>query len=104
MTIVLSRQIYFLQAISYDIYKQKSNDIAIDICDDFFFSIQKYNHLIRHSSHRLKPVGFLAFFFKKQGNKKINWIKSNHYIKIQNQLKELYRKQADILKLQHEKL
>ena len=39
---------------------------------------------------------------KKQGNKKINWIKSNHYIKIQNQLKELYRKQADIRKLQHE--
>lgn len=39
---------------------------------------------------------------KKQGNKKVNWIKSNHYIKTQNQLKELYRKQADIRKLQHE--
>lgn len=39
---------------------------------------------------------------KKQGNKKVNWTKSNHYIKTQNQLKELYRKQADIRKLQHE--
>ena len=39
---------------------------------------------------------------KKQGNKKVNWIKSNHYIKTQNQLKELYRKQADIRKYHHE--
>jgi len=39
---------------------------------------------------------------KKQGSKKVNWIKSNHYIETQNQLKELYRKQADIRKLQHE--
>ncbi len=33
---------------------------------------------------------------KKQGNKKVRWVKSNHYIKLQNELKELYRKQADI--------
>lgn len=39
---------------------------------------------------------------KKQGNKKIIWIKSNHYIKYQNQLKELYRKQVAIRKYQHE--
>ena len=39
---------------------------------------------------------------KKQGNKKVIWIKSNNYKKIQNRLKELYRKQADIRKLQHE--
>ncbi|MEF9983713.1 MAG: transposase [Oscillospiraceae bacterium] len=39
---------------------------------------------------------------KKQGNKKVTWKKSNHYIKYQNQLKELYRKQADIRKYQHE--
>ena len=39
---------------------------------------------------------------KRQGNKKVTWIKSNHYTKTQNQLKELYRKQADIRKLQHE--
>ena len=39
---------------------------------------------------------------KKQGNKKVVWNKSNHYIKYQNELKELYRKQADIRKHQHE--
>ena len=39
---------------------------------------------------------------KKQGNKKITWNKSNHYFKYQNQLKELYRKQADVRKYQHE--
>ena len=39
---------------------------------------------------------------KKQGNKKIIWNKSNHYVKYQNELKELYRKQASIRKYQHE--
>lgn len=39
---------------------------------------------------------------KKQGNKKIIWNKSNHYVKYQSQLKELYRKQADVRKYQHE--
>ncbi len=39
---------------------------------------------------------------KKQGNKKVTWNKSNHYIKYQDQLKELYRKQADVRKYQHE--
>lgn len=39
---------------------------------------------------------------KKQGNKKLTWNKSNHYLKYQNQLKELYRKQADVRKYQHE--
>lgn len=35
---------------------------------------------------------------KKQGNKKATWNKSNHYIKYQNQLRELYRKQSDVRK------
>lgn len=39
---------------------------------------------------------------KKQGSKKVVWNKSNHYVKYQNQLKELYRKQADVRKYQHE--
>lgn len=39
---------------------------------------------------------------KEQGNKKVIWNKSNHYIKYQNLVKELYRKQADIRKYQHE--
>lgn len=39
---------------------------------------------------------------KKQGSRKLTWNKSNHYIKYQKQLKELYRKQKDIRKYQHE--
>lgn len=39
---------------------------------------------------------------KKQGNKKVIWIRSNRYSKIQNKLKELYRKQSDVRKYQHE--
>ena len=39
---------------------------------------------------------------KKQGNKKVVWKKSNHYVKYQKELKKLYRKQADIRKYQHE--
>ena len=39
---------------------------------------------------------------KRNGNKKIVWNKSNHYIKYQDELKELYRKQADVRKYQHE--
>jgi hypothetical protein len=41
---------------------------------------------------------------KKQGNKKVKWVRSNRYNKAKNKLKETYRKQADIRKLQHEKL
>lgn len=39
---------------------------------------------------------------KKQGNQKVIWKKSNHYLNYQNQLKEIYRKQADVRKYQHE--
>lgn len=39
---------------------------------------------------------------KEQGNKKVIWNRSNHYTKYQNRLKELYRKQADVRKYQHE--
>lgn len=39
---------------------------------------------------------------KKQCNKKMVWNKSNHYVKCQNKLKELYRKQVDVRKYQHE--
>lgn len=39
---------------------------------------------------------------KDQGSRKVIWNKSNHYIKYQNQLKELYRKQKDVRKYQHE--
>ncbi|MGN0297977.1 MAG: hypothetical protein ACI4C1_02140 [Lachnospiraceae bacterium] len=39
---------------------------------------------------------------RKQGNQRVVWNQSKHYIKHQNQLRELYRKQADIRKYQHE--
>lgn len=39
---------------------------------------------------------------KKQGNRKMVWNKSNHYLKYQDELKELYRKQSDVRKYQHE--
>lgn len=40
--------------------------------------------------------------FRNKEIKKVIWNKSKHYIKYQNELKELYRKQADIRKYQHE--
>lgn len=39
---------------------------------------------------------------KRQGNRKMVWNKSNHYLKYQDELKELYRKQSDVRKYQHE--
>lgn len=39
---------------------------------------------------------------KSKGNKKLTWVKSKHYIKYQNILKELYRKQAAKRKYEHE--
>ena len=39
---------------------------------------------------------------KKQGSKKVAWVRSNHYLKTMYQLKELCRKQADVRKYQHE--
>lgn len=39
---------------------------------------------------------------KKQCSRRSAWNKSNHYLKYQNNLKELYRKQADVRKYQHE--
>ncbi|MCD5413580.1 MAG: transposase [Clostridiales bacterium] len=39
---------------------------------------------------------------QKQGNKKVIWINSNRYVRTKNKLKELYRKQADVRKYQHE--
>lgn len=38
---------------------------------------------------------------KKQGAKKVYWVKSKHYLKMQEQVKELERKQAAIRKYQH---
>lgn len=39
---------------------------------------------------------------KKQGRKKVTWIKSNRYLKAQAKVRELFRKQADIREYQHQ--
>lgn len=39
---------------------------------------------------------------KRQGNRKMVWNKSNHYLKYQDELKELYRNQTGVRKYQHE--
>lgn len=55
------------------------------------------------SKRAMKPSNFNEDgTIKKQGNKKVIWNKSRHYIQYQNQLKELYRKQGDVRKYQHE--
>lgn len=54
------------------------------------------------SKRSMNPNNFNIDGTIKRGNKKLKWIKSNHAVKIQNELKELYRKQADVRKLQHE--
>lgn len=41
---------------------------------------------------------------RKQGNKKVVWVKSKRYEKAQCKLKELYRKQADVREYQHQLL
>lgn len=54
------------------------------------------------SKRTMNPDNFNEDGTIKKQNKKVTWNKSNHYIKYQNQLKELYRKQADVRKYQHE--
>ena len=39
---------------------------------------------------------------KKQGNKKVIWIRSNHYERLRTELKSLQTKQADVRKYEHE--
>lgn len=39
---------------------------------------------------------------KKQGRKKVKWIKSKGYLKAQSKVRELFRKQADIREYQHQ--
>lgn len=41
---------------------------------------------------------------KKQGNKKVSWFKSKRYVKAQSELRELYRKQADVREYQHQQM
>lgn len=85
------------------------SDVKIYELADRVQNIENQKRLIQRKMDRSKrtmnPDNFnLNGTIKKQGNKKVKWIKSKHYIKLQQQLKELYRKQADIRKLQHEQM
>ena len=86
-----------------------STDVKILELADKVQNIENQKRLIQRKLDRSKRVMNPDNFnedetIKKQGNKKVKWTKSNHYIKLQNELKELYRKQADIRKYQHEQL
>ena len=83
------------------------NDVKILELADKIQNTESQKRLIQRKMDRSKramnPDNFNSDgTIKKQGNKKVKWVKSNHYIKYQNQLKELYRKQSDIRKYQHE--
>lgn len=82
-------------------------DVKILELADKVQNIENQKRLIQRKMDRSKramnPDNFnIDGTIKKQGNKKVKWNKSNHYINYRNKLKELYRKQADIRKLQHE--
>lgn len=84
-----------------------NTDVKIFELADKVQSIENQKRLIQRKMDRSKRAMNPNNFnedgtIKKQGNKKVKWVKSNHYIKLQNELKELYRKQSDIRKYQHE--
>lgn len=84
-----------------------STDVKILELADKVQNIENQKHrLLRkmdRSQRAMNPDNFnVDGTIKKQCNKRAIWNKSNHYTKYQNQLKELYRKQADVRKYQHE--
>ena len=84
-----------------------TNDVKILELADMVQSIEdKKRRLLRkmdRSRRATNPDNFKEDgTIKKQGNKKVSWVFSNHYKKNREQLKELYRKQADVRKYQHE--
>jgi len=86
-----------------------STDVKLLELADKVQNIENQKRLIQKKMDRSKRIMNPNNFtedgtIKKQGNKKMIWNKSNHYNKLQNQLKELFRKQADVRKLQHEVL
>ena len=64
---------------------------------------QKLLRKMDRSRHSMNPDNYNEDgTIKNHGRKKVVWNKSNHYKKYVNELKEVYRKQADIRKYQHE--
>ena len=83
------------------------SDVKIIELADKVQNIENQKRLIQRkmdrSKHSMNPDNFNEDgTIKDQGNKEVKWIKSNHYNEYQNKLKELYRKQADVRKHQHE--
>ena len=83
------------------------SDVKIIELADKVQNIENQKRLIQRkmdrSIHSMNPDNFNKDgTIKNQGNKKVIWMKSNHYNEYQNKLKELYRKQADVRKHQHE--
>ena len=81
-----------------------NTDVKIYELADKVQNIENQKRLIQRKMDRSKramnPDNFNSDgTIKKQGNMKVKWVKSNHYIKLQNELKELYRKQVDIRKI-----
>lgn len=84
-----------------------SNEVKILELADKVQSIENKKRILLRKLDRSRRNMNLDNFnedgtIKKQGNKKVKWNYSNHYKKNKEQLKELYRKQADIRKYQHE--
>lgn len=81
-----------------------NNDLKIYELADRVENIEKAKHrLLRKMDRSLRsmnPDNYKEDGTIKKGSKK--WLKSNHYKRYQNELKELYRKQAAIRKYQHE--
>ena len=82
------------------------NDVRIFELADRIQSIEDKIKILQRKMDRSKramnPNNYNEdWTIKKQGNKKVIWVKSNHYIKTRNELRELHRKQKDIRKLQH---
>ena len=84
-----------------------NTDVKLLILADKVQNIEDEKHRLLRKMDRSRRVTNLENYnedgtVRKQGSKKVFWNKSNHYVKYQNQLKELYRKQADVRKYQHE--
>ena len=84
-----------------------SNEVKILELADKVQNIENQKHVLLRKLDRSRRIMNPDNFnedgtVKKQGSKKVKWKYSNNYKKTREQLKELYRKHADIRKYQHE--
>lgn len=86
-----------------------NNDVKLLELANKVNNIEKEKCKIQRYMDRSKRVNNPGNFnedgtIKKQGNKKVVWMKSKKYIKAQNKLKELYRRQSDIRRQCHNEM